>query len=772
MKKHTFLIPVLLLFSIVNYSQNSKQSKPAYLDPANSVTNRVTDLMSRMSLDEKVAQMCQYLAPEHIKETNKKFKGKVPTNNDTNGTYPTVTVDSIHKLVQKGMIGSFLHVLTPEESNFLQSMAMKGKLKIPLLLGIDAIHGAGYSKGTTIYPTAITQASSFEPDLVQKASQQAAAEIRAMGSAWTFTPNIDVSRDPRWGRIGETFGEDPYLVSRMGIATINGLQGDKLGQDNVAACAKHLVAGGSPINGLNATPMETSLFTLNDIYLYSFRKVLAETKLETMMVAHNEVNGIPCHGDKNLLTDIVRNKYNFKGFYVSDWDDIARMNTLHRYSENKIEAYYETVNAGMDMHMHGPGFQEGVMQLLKENRLSETHVNEACARILETKFKLGLFENPYTDLDKTKKVVFNSEHQKMALKLAEQSIVLLKNDGILPLDLKKYKNILVTGPNADSQSLLGDWAMKQPDENVTTVLEGIRQQMGTEKVTFHNVSTNVRFHDPKLVLEAEDLAKKSDLAIVVVGENTMRYDTKNLITSGENYDRMTIDLLGDQDELVKRIKETGVPTIVILVGGRPLAVNWIAENVSALVQAWEPGSLGGLAVANVLIGKVNPSGKLSVTIPRSTGQIQMIYNHKPTQLLKKYIDAEITPLYPFGFGLSYSKFNISNLTISKTEMSTTDSLVVTADITNESTREGEEVVQLYIHDLYSMPTRPVKELKDFSKIKLAPGEKKTVQFTITPEKLSFTRADMTWGVDKGDFEILVGNSSADQDLKKVKFTVK
>ena len=773
MKKRNYSLIILFFNILVAYSANKAESKPLYLDTTKSVEIRVADLMSKMTLEEKVAQMCQYLSPEHVKNTNKKFKGgKVPSNNDTNGTYPTVTVDSIYHLVQLGLIGSFLHVLTPEESNQLQTLAQKSRLKIPLLLGIDAIHGAGYSYGTTIYPTAITQASSFEPELVQKVSQQAAVEIRAMGSAWTFTPNVDVCRDPRWGRIGETFGEDPYLVSRMGIATVKGLQGENLGSNNVAACAKHLVGGGNPINGLNASPTEVSPYTLNDIFLYSFRKVVENTNLATIMVAHNELNGIPCHASKYLMTDMMRDKYKFNGFYVSDWDDIARMYTLHRYVPSLLDAYYETVNAGMDMHMHGPGFLEGVLKLVKENRLSVERINESCARILETKFRLGLFENPFTDLINTKKVVFSKEHQEMSLKLAEQSIVLLKNNGLLPLDLNKYKHVLVTGPNADSQSILGDWAVKQPDDNVMTVLKGIRQVFGVEKVTFQNVSTNVRFHDTKLIDEAGELAKKSDLAIVVVGENPMRFDTKKLISSGENYDRMSIDLLGDQDELVKRIQATGVPTIVILVGGRPLAVNWIAENVSALVQAWEPGSLGGLAIANVLTGKVNPSGKLPVTIQRSSAQIQMIYNNKPTTFNQSYVDGQTTPLYPFGFGLSYTKFNINNLTISKTEMSITDSLVVTADITNVGNREGAEVVQLYIHDLYSMPTRPIKELKDFFKVNLLPGEKKTVQFKVTPEKLSFTRKDMTWGVEKGDFEILLGNSSADKDLKKLKFTVK
>jgi len=421
--------------------------------------------------------------------------------------------------------------------------------------------------------------------------------------------------------------------------------------------------------------------------------------------------------------------------------------------------------------MHGPGFLQEVVKLVNEKRLSVDRINEACAKIIETKFRLGLFENPYIDIKNSKKTIFTQEHQNTALKLAEQSIVLLKNDGILPLDLSKYKNILVTGPNADSQSILGDWVLKQPDENVTTVLNGLRRIVGNDKVIFYNVGTDVRFHNPELVNDAAEVAMKSDLAIVVVGENTMRYEGM-LTSSGENKDRMNIDLLGDQEELVKRIQATGVPTIVILIGGRPLAVNWISENVSALIEAWEPGSLGGLAITNILTGKVNPSGKLPVTIPRNSGQIQMIYNYKPSQYFQKYKDGDTTPLYPFGYGLSYTKFNINNVQISKDQINPTDSLEVSVDITNTGTREGAEVVQLYIHDMYSMPTRPVKELKDFSKVDLLPGEKKTVSFTITPEKLSYTSKDMVRGVEKGDFEIMIGTSSADKDLQKVKFTVK
>lgn len=761
---------ILILSTVLSVNAKTTNDK-IYLDASKPVDVRVNNLMGLMTLEEKVAQMCQYVSPLHIIETESKLKGKIADNNDTNAFYPTVSVDSLYRLVEKGLIGSFLHAITPEDCNTLQKLALKSRLKIPLIIGVDAIHGAGLSYGATIYPSAITQASSFNTELVERSGQETALETRAFGSSWVFTPNIDVCRDPRWGRIGETFGEDPYLVARMGIATIKGLEGRALGDKNVAACAKHLVGGGQPSNGLNASPMEVSAYNLADIYLYPFKKVIEETNLQSVMVAHNEVNGVPCHADKHLMTDIVRDKYKFNGFYVSDWNDISRIFTMHHYAPSLNEAFYESVNAGMDMNMHGPLFFEAIVKMVKNNRLSIERVNDACAKILETKFRLGLFENPFTDIAAAKKNVFTAEHQNTTLKLAEQSLVLLKNEGLLPLNFSKYKNILVTGSNANSQAILGDWVYNQPDDQVTTILEGIQQVAGKEKVKFCDVGTDVRFSDLKLVDNAAGLAKQSDLAIVVVGENPMRYQEK-IASSGENIDRQNLDLLGAQQQLVEKIYATGVPTIVVLVGGRPLALNWIASEIPAILQAWEPGSLGGLAVANVLSGKVNPSGKLPVTIPRSTGQIPMVYNHKPSYYFKNYKDGESTPLYSFGYGLSYTNFVLENVTVSKKEFSMNDTIQVSAVIKNTGMREGTEVVQLYIRDVYSQPTRPVKELKDFSRILLQPGEKKSIKFYVTPEKLSYTNLQMKWGVEPGDFEIMVGTSSMDKDLKRIIVTVK
>lgn len=744
------------------------QKTPLYKDASQPVEKRVQDLMTRMTLEEKVGQMCQYVGIEHMLETERKFKGKVSANNDANGFYKNLSIEQLKKLTEDGLVGSFLHVVTSKESNELQKLAQKSKLQIPLIIGIDAIHGNGLNAGATIYPTPIGMASSFDTDLVQKSSQETAKEMRASGSHWTFTPNIDVARDPRWGRIGETFGEDTHLVTQMGLATIKGFQGDNfMGKDKVAACAKHLIAGGEPANGTNASPMDVSERTLREVHLPPYKAAIEKANVFTVMAAHNELNGVPCHANSWLMTDIIRKEYGFKGFVVSDWMDVSRIYDLHKVAPSLEDAYFESVMSGLDMNMHGPDFYYGVIKLVKSGRLSEEAVNRACSRILETKFRLGLFENPFVDLKEENKIVFNREHQQTALELAEKSIVLLKNENILPLDFSKYKNILVTGPNANNQSILGDWALEQPDSKVITILEGIQEAASSKNVTFYDYGSDVRSNDMSKVKEAAALAKKSDLAIVVVGENPLRY-LKNR-TSGENIDRISLDLLGVQEELVKQIHKTGVPTIVVLVGGRPLSVNWIAKNVPALVQAWEPGSFGGKAIANILSGKVNPSAKLPVSIPRSSGQIQMIYNHKPSQYFHNYKDGQSTPLYPFGFGLSYANFSYSDVKLSAASMDAAGSIIASVSIQNTGKVDGDEVVQLYIRDLISSVTRPVKELKGFKRVHIPAGKSVVVDFKITAQELAFWRKDMTFGVEAGNFKIFIGTNSV--DVKEAEFSL-
>lgn len=763
------LVFILSCACVATFAQ--KKDDLLYKDASQPVMKRVEDLMSRMTLEEKVAQMCQYVGPEHIRETQHKFKNKkVSKDDDANGFYPDLSIAELLKLTEDGLVGSFLHVVTAQESNELQRHAMKSRLQIPLIVGIDAIHGNALCSGATVYPTPIGQAASFDTALVEEISRQTAQEVRAMGGHWTFTPNIEVARDARWGRIEETFGEDPYLVTRMGVATIKGFQGvDFVGNDKVIACAKHLIAGSEPSNGTNAAPMDVSERTIREVFLPPYKAAVEEAGVFSLMAAHNELNGIPCHANDWILQDIMRGEYKFKGFVVSDWMDIERIHDLHHYAPTMKEAYYESVKAGVDMHMHGPGYFEGVVDLVQKGRLSMDEIDRAVSPILEAKFKLGLFENPFVDEKASQKVVFNKQHQETALDFAEKSIVLLKNENLLPLDLSKYKNILVTGPNANNHTILGDWTLQQPDENVVTVLQGIQTAAGKENVTFLDYGDDVKANRMDIVKQAAEQAKKSDLAIVVVGENPLRYQKTK--TSGENVDRMSLDLLGSQDKLVQAIHKSGVPTIVVLVGGRPLSVNWIAEHVPALIQAWEPGSFGGTAIANIIEGKVNPSAKLPVSIPRHSGQIQMIYNHKPSQYFHKYKDGKSTPLYPFGFGLSYSKFEIKNLATSKTKIKPSEMLKVTCEVTNLSDREGTEVVQLYIRDLYSSATRPIKELKDFKRVNLKAGETKKVVFNLTPDKLAFFNKKMKYVVEKGEFEIKVGTSSEDKDLQTVSIHV-
>ena len=745
---------------------------PGYKNPALSMEQRVKDLMGRMSIEEKVAQMCQYVGPGHIRSTQAAFKGrKVEFNDDAYGFYPNLSINDLYRMTEEGMIGSFLHVVTAEEANQLQALAMKSRLGIPLIIGIDCIHGNALVSGCTVYPTPIGQASTFNPDLVRRICEEAAVEMRACGAQWTFTPNVDVARDARWGRIGETFGEDPYLVSRLGVATVQGFQGeDCSGPGTALACVKHLIAGSEPANGTNASPMDVSERTLREVFLPPYKAAVEEAGVATLMTAHNELNGIPCHCDKWLINDVMRGEYGFDGFVVSDWMDIERIYDMHHAAPTMEEAYRQSVDAGMDMHMHGPGFFDGIMSLLKSGRLTEKQIDRSCRAILEAKFRLGLFENPFVNIEKTKDIVFCEAHQATALEAAHESIVLLKNeDGLLPVDFNKYKKIFVTGPNANNHTVLGDWTLKQPEENVVTVLDGIREAAGEDKVLYYDYGDDVMQQSPDKVMKAAALASRSDLAVVVVGENPLRYQKTK--TCGENIDRMSLDLLGTQEELVEAIYATGVPTVVILVGGRPLSVNWIAEHVPALIQAWEPGSFAGTALADILQGKVCPSGKLPVSIPRHSGQIQMIYNHKPSQYFHKYKDGESTPLFPFGFGLSYTSFSYGELTLSKTEASCSDSFQASVEVTNIGSVEGTEIVQLYIRDEYSSVTRPVKELKEFARVSLKPGESRTVTFTITPDKLALYNAEMKYVVEPGTFIVMAGPSSVDRDLRTARIEV-
>lgn len=771
-KSATILICLLSAFALQAQVDKGEKS-PVYLDAKAKVEDRVNDLLGRMTLKEKVAQMCQYVGFQHIREAEeRRMNPKQLKSSDAWAFYPGLTTNDIEDMVSRGEIGSFLHVLSSAEANKLQRLALKSRLRIPLLMGIDALHGNGMISGSTIYPSPIGLSCTWDTTLVRKTAEQTALEMRIAGFHWAFSPNLDIARDARWGRIGETFGEDTHLVTAMGVAIIKGLQGDTLnGNQHVMACAKHLVAGSEPINGLNVAPTDLSDRTLWDIYYPPF-KASVDAGVFTAMPAHNEINGVACHANRYLMTDLLRKKWGFKGFYVSDFKDVERLAEVHRVAADQKEAVYKTVLSGMDMHMHGPQFMEPILEMIAENKLTERRIDESVRKILEAKFRLGLFENPLVDEKEVAVKLFDKEHQQTALKAARKSIVLLKNtEKILPLKAS-VKRILVTGPNANNQAMLGDWSILQPAGNIVTVLQGIRKIADKDvQVNFYDTGSAIPELSREKIQAAAKTAQNNDVIVVVIGENALRQESVNR-NSGENVDRDDINPAGLQNELIDELYRTGKPVIVILINGRPLSIVQIQKQAMAILEAWEPGSYGGQAIAEILFGKVNPSGKLSISFPRSVGQIPVFYNHKPSQYVRKYLRTSSEPLYTFGDGLSYTTYSYSTPVLSKSSINTNETAVVTVEITNAGDREGEEIVQLYLRYPVSDVTRAIKELKGFSIVRLKPGEKEKVSFVLTPEKLSSYDVGMNFKVDEGDFTIMVGGSSRDKDLKTIVLTVR
>ena len=664
--------------------------------------DRAKLLLKEMTLEEKVGQMCQYVAPCYVPP------GQGSPYKNIDATDENLGNKDLADKIRRGEVGSFLHCMTTKEAIALQEMAKESRLGIPLLIGIDAIHGNALIEGCTIYPTNINMASTFDPELMEKIGAETALEMRQKGLYWTFAPNLDVARDARWGRMGETYGEDPFLVTEMGKHSILGLQGPDRNFDegHVIACAKHLIAGGEPFGGLNAAPMDVSERQLREIYLPPFIAAVEDAHVGTVMAAHNEVNGIPCHGNSWLLKDLLRDELGFDGFVVSDWMDIERLHAMHHWAPDSTEAFVRSVEAGIDMHMQGDNYFEAVIGAVKSGRIPMKRIDEAAGKILEMKFAVGLFEAPLPSMDPLENA---AEHRQTALQAARESIVLLKNNGLLPLAAAgSVRRIFVVGPNADSQTILGDWAAPQPDSLVITVLEGLRNEFpGTtiDTMCFGGMISNV---DAKGIAIARHKASAADVCIVVAGENSQRYSAFGR-TCGENCDRDDLDLPGMQEQLLEAVASTGKPTILVLMTGRANSIAWAKENVDAILNVWEPGQMGGQAVAEVISGKVNPSGKLPVTMPRSVGQVPTVYNHKHSQYSRLFATNETGPLWPFGFGLSYSTFSYSGLKFLSADGTpdgeTTATLgtlrpsaiaALTVRITNEGPFDGAEVVQLYI----------------------------------------------------------------------------
>lgn len=763
----------LALAALTLQTMSAKKEQPLYKNPKASVAQRVDDLLARMTLEEKVGQMNQLVGIEHFKQYSTSMSAEELATNTANAFYPGVTVHDMEAWTRRGLVSSFLHVLTLEEANYLQKLNMQSRLQIPLLIGIDAIHGNAKCKGNTVYPTNIGLASSFDVDMAYKIARQTAEEMRAMNMHWNFNPNVEVARDGRWGRCGETFGEDPYLVTLMGVATNKGYQRNLDNAQDVLGCVKHFVGGSYAINGTNGAPCDVSERTLREVFFPPFKAAIQQGGDWNVMMSHNELNGIPCHTNSWLMTDVLRKEWKFKGFVVSDWMDIEHCVDQHRTAANNKEAFYQSIMAGMDMHMHGPEWQTAVVELVREGRIPESRIDESVRRILTVKFRMGLFEHRYSDVKTHNRVINDPEHKRTALEAARNSIVLLKNaNNLLPLDAQKYKKVLVTGINANDQNIMGDWSEPQPEEQVWTVLRGLRSVSPTTDFRFVDQGWDPRNMSQAQVDAAVEAAKECDLNIVCCGEYMMRFRW-NERTSGEDTDRDNLDLVGLQEQLIRRLNETGKPTVVIIISGRPLSVRYAAEHVPAIVNAWEPGQYGGQAIAEILYGKVNPSAKLAMTMPRHVGQISTWYNHKRSAFFHPAVCADNTPLYPFGHGLSYTTFRYSNLQLNKASIPNDGKTPITASVTIENTgnRDGVEICQLYINDVVASVARPVKELKDFRRVALKAGEKRTIEFTIMPDKLAFYDLNMKPIVESGAFEVLVGGSSRDEDLQKATFNV-
>ncbi len=711
--------------------KHPKSEKRLYLDSSQPITKRVEDLLARMTLEEKVGQTCQYSGFQKEHEN----------------------------LVKQGRVGSFLNVMGAENANRAQKIAVEqSRLGIPLIFGLDVIHGF-----RTIFPIPLAMASTWDPELVKKAASAAAAEASSDGFRWTFAPMVDVARDPRWGRIAEGNGEDPYLGSAMARAYVEGFQGDDLSSpSSLVACAKHYVAYGGAEGGRDYNTVDVSERTLRDVYLPPF-KAAVEAGCGTLMSAFNDLGGVPASGNRFTLTDVLRGEWGFEGFVVSDWNSVAEL-INHGFAAGPAEAAKEALEAGVDMDMASNLYQTHLAQLVKEGKVPKECLDTAVRRILGIKFKLGLFEHPYVDTERASTVIKCKEHVELALKAARESMVLLKNDGdTLPLK-KDIKSLAIIGPLADNQDeLLGTWAFTGDPKDVVTVLEGVKGKVSPKTKVLHAKGCDIEGDSKEGFADAVEKAKASDAAILAVGEGRFM--------SGEASSRSTLDLPGVQEELVKAVYETGVPVVMVLLSGRPNSIRWSAEHVPAILEAWHPGTQGGAAVADVLFGDCNPAGRLAATFPRTVGQVPIYYNFKNTgrpssaeRWTSKYIDLPYTPLFPFGHGLSYTRFEYSNLKIMPETIKTDGKVKVSVDVQNVGKRTGDEVVQLYIRDAVGSVTRPVKELKGFKRLTLKPNEKRAVEFTLGPEELSFTNREMRCVVEPGVINIMVGKSSEDIQL--------
>lgn len=776
----------LLLFSGFTLNLNAQQ-KPAYKNARLPVEQRIQDLISRMTLEEKVGQISVLLGWEMYDKkgsevlVSEKFK-QAQKEQYTGMLWATLRADPwTQKTLQTGLNPE----LSAKATNALQKYVIEHtRLGIPMLFAEECPHGH-MAIGTTVFPTSIGQSSTWNPQLIEKMAAVIATEARAQGAHIGYGPVLDLAREPRWSRVEETYGEDPVLNSAMGVGMVKGFQGTDLKSNrNIISTLKHFTAYGVPEGGHNGGSVAIGTRELQQSYLPPFKAAVKAGAL-SVMTAYNSIDGIPCSSNPILLKDILRTDWGFKGFVVSDLGSISGIRSNHHVAGTADEAASMAINAGLDADLSGYGYGKALKKAVEEGKVTKALLDSAVANVLRQKFNLGLFENPYVNVPNAKKVARSTTHVDVARKVAQESIILLKNDkNTLPLS-KTIRNIAVIGPNADNiYNQLGDYTAPQDDKAIVTVLEGIKAKVSTSTVVSYVKGCSIRDTANLQFEQAINAANQADAVVVVLGGSSARdFKTEYLSTgaasvkasevsisdmeSGEGYDRSTLDLMGKQLELLQAIAKTGKPLVLVMIEGRPLNLNWPSEHVPAILNAWYPGQEGGNAIADVIFGDYNPAGRLPVSVPKSVGQLPVYYNAK-RPLSHDYVETTAKPLYTFGYGLSYSKFEYSDLSISKNTQDI--KFTVSFTLKNTSKVAGDEVVQLYLRDETSSVVSPDKQLKQFSRLHLLAGEEKRVTFTLTSEDLKLINANMQWVVEPGDFTVMVGASSDDIKLKG-KFTI-
>ena len=764
---------------------------PAYKNPRNPASRRVKDLLARMSLAEKAAQMMCVWQEKALKLV------------DANGCFDPLKAraafKSRHGLGQVGRpsdagsdpaapaCGQTARGMA-ELTNAIQKFFLEeSRVGIPVMFHEECLHGHAARDGTS-FPQPIGLGATFNPGLVEQLYAMAALETRLRGGHQALTPVVDVARDPRWGRVEETYGEDPHLNTRLGIASVRGFQGDRNFKDKtrLIATLKHFAAHGQPESGQNCAPVNVSERVLRETFLHPFRDCIREAGAISVMASYNEIDGVPSHASRWLLRDVLRKEWAFKGYVVSDyysiWELSHRPDTHgHHVAADKKQAAVLAIRAGVNLELPDPDCYRHLVELVQMKVLRELELDELIAPMLYWKFKMGLFDDPYVDPNEAARVVGCAAHGELARQAARETITLLKNENqLLPLDPARLKMVAVVGPNAH-RSLLGGYS-GVPKTNIT-VLEGIQARLGGAAEVVYAEGCKITVggswqqdevlpsdlgEDRRQIAEAVEVAQRADIVIVAIGGNEQT--SREAWSLKHMGDRLSLELIGRQNELVSALLATGKPVVALVFNGRPLAINLVEQRVPAILECWYLGQECGHAVAEVLFGDHNPGGKLPISIPRSVGQLPVFYNHKPSAR-RGFLWDKATPLYPFGFGLSYTSFALKNVRLAKKRISRKASTCVRVDVTNTGKRAGTEVVQMYVRDLVSSVTRPVKELKGFSKINLQVGETKTVSLDITPESLAFYDVNMKYVVEPGKFAILVGNSSRDQDLQMVLLTV-